>query len=141
MGAVDKNAESVPMQTEGEACPRNMEQGWYDMLVRKEIPQTLIEYMSTDRINNMASLPRYCLTKQDIMDILIDNCKATAGCRSLMVPLVELWDLASAANTASASGTAKGMTEEEMELPLDTAVVTDLHAKHKAAYGYSLSSF
>ena len=121
--------------------PVDMEQSWFDTLVKHMIPMELITYMSDEFINNSEALAFYCDGTEQIFNLLIQKVPATRDQRKWLVPLSKIHAMASAKNKHSADAMAKGVLDEEMEIPLDQMVVDDLNTKHKASYGYELSPF
>ena len=61
--------------------PDEMERGFYDDLIAAKIPGSLVWYMSNENINSLEDLPNYCLTKESILETLIQACfpRETSG--------------------------------------------------------------
>ena len=68
-----------------------MEESFRELLNSNGIPTDLINLMEKENIHAAADLPRYCLDKQAILTLLINQCESTRGQCKLMPFLVKLW--------------------------------------------------
>ena len=76
--------------------PSDMGQGFYEELVSKKIPSSLVWHMAEENILALEDLPNYCLTKESIMDTLVNANVSTRGMRKLRPPLGKMWGLVKA---------------------------------------------
>ena len=74
------------------------------------------------------------------MDFVRHGVDATEKGKRMYLPaLARPWVLGMAANNAEADGTARGLTDDDMESPLDQTIVKDLMIKFKKEYKITLS--
>ena len=121
--------------------PDEVERGFYDDLIAAKIPGSLVWYMSNENINSLEDLPNYCLTKESILETLIQACFPTRNERKLLVPLGKMWDLAKASSELGIKRRLEGVTDASLEVPLPQEDVDKLNRQHRQAYGFALSDY
>merc|ERR1711965_721736 len=120
--------------------PEPMDPSFYEALVGKSIPQGLVDYMSSENINSLEDVACYCKT-DEISELLLEKHAATRGQRKFLVPLSRLWFAGKAALDIGTKRQTEGMTDVSLETPLPAEDLDALQQRHKAAYGFQLSSF